>query len=462
MDTPTNFDPVTGQPIVVNTMEPKKKKTGLIIGIIIAVVVLAAAAVACFFLFLKKDPKTQIAEAIKNTTEEYSKKNLLLKDLSFPEYSESKEKTVEFEIETEIPSVGDVSVNATSTMSEDVMQVYGDVNVSFIPSIKFVLQLDDKNLSLYSPLLEKYLFTYGYKNDNTGYVANALKAQNVDLNEILSGFYDAAFKSGNEETSEKLLESFKELGEDLEFEKADAKDYEIDGKDVSCKGYSTKISVDELKDCIMEYYKSIDEMTANAIKVNGMSYSEIMEQAFSQSGAFDEIEEFEVVFYLNEDMLAGITMQPNDQEKLEFAFKGGDYRAQNIDILVDDEVKISLEAEIDSDVETYKLTVPEEDSFGLLVKYDSNNGALSIGTDADGQSITLDFEISKSKNKMEIEMKTIDFGDVYFGGKMTLSTGSELKDISADNVIDLGNASEADLQSVAMEIYSIIMGVMGQ
>lgn len=460
MDTPTNFDPVTGQPIVVNTMQPQKKsKKGLIIGIIIGVLVLAAAVAVGLFFLLGKDPKTQVSLAITNTAKEFSDKNLLFNDLSFEDYDKSKERTATFEIETEIPSVGDVSVSATSSIDDEKMQVYGDVNVAFIPSIKYVIQLDKDNLSIYTPLFDQYVFNYGYNDKNSGFIAELLKEQNVDLNDILSKFYELAMTPNSEEANEELFKSFLELGEKLEFEKTDSKEYEIDGKDVDCKGYKTVVSGDDIKDCIIGYYKSIDELSGNMIKVNGMSYSELMEMSFEN--AFDNLDEFEVVFYLYDDKVAGLTMQPDDEEMVEIAFKGGDYRAQNIDFLVDDEVQFSIEGEIDDDVETYELALADNTPITAKITYNSNDGELTLAAGPKGQEISLDFIISKSKNKLDIEMKTIDFGDVYFGGKLSLSTGAKFEDIDAGTVVDLGNASEEELQGVVQELYSIVMGTMG-
>lgn len=449
MDTPMNFDPMTGQPTVEGDGQSPKKKKGLIIGIIAASVALVAVLTVCFFVFFAKSPKAQIAAAMKNTYTELKEKNLLIQDLNFPEFDESEEKTVEVELETEIPSIGDISFFANVCQNKDTIQMSGDVNLSYIPSIEYVLQLDKSKLSVYTPIVDNYVFTYDYTKKNEGYVPQLLKEESIDLNGILSNIYDSTF-AFDKERSDEVMESLKEIGEKIEFEKIDSKEFEIDNEMVKCKGFRASVDPKDVKEFLVEYYDKL----GNIINPEGEPMSEIMSEALSD---FDTMGEVAVKAYLYDDMMVAFSVEPEGEESVGILFKGGDYRAQNVEFTVDDETTLKIEGSKEGSVETFEFS--NGNPSVLTLEYNQAEGDLNVGIT--GMESLMSFNIDKSDKKMKIEMKILDMGDTYVGGNIELSTGAEIKEFEPQNEFDFGTASEADFEQLIEEISGVVMGALG-
>ena len=165
-NTPMNFDPMTGQPLtqegekiarenqIVTRYEPPKKKTGIIVAIVIGIAVILGIASVLIYLLLFSNPKKVIAEAIAETAEDFSENTELVKLFDIEDISESDENTLVVDLDTEISSVGDLSIYAEGAVDKDkgVMQVDGSINISYIPPIEYCVQIDSERVNKNLPI----------------------------------------------------------------------------------------------------------------------------------------------------------------------------------------------------------------------------------------------------------------------------------------------------------------------
>jgi hypothetical protein len=132
-------------------------------------------------------------------------------------------------------------------------------------------------------------------------------------------------------------------------------------------------------------------------------------------------------------------------DTVEIQFQGGDYRLQNVEVLVDDDTYMKLEGEKDGSTETIKLKAAGETV--LKVEYDTKSGDFEIKADSE----TIKGNIESSRKGVTITISKISSLD---GLKLTLyaKKDADFADVNMKNLFDVGNADESDFYDLMNDI----------
>ena len=466
-----SYDPMTGAPVyegqapssvvpVGAVPEKKKGKGGLIAAIVAAVVVIAAIVVGLIFLLGKGKPSVQIYNAFENTFNNLNKgENLLLTALS----PEGLQKAETFTLSAEggiYDSYWDEEATGSIDMikSKDALQINLGVDLSDIEGIPYIdanIQLDNKTIKVASSLLQN-VYVYDYTKEPDGYIGELLEQTGMeasDINDAIKDYYDMLMDTkGLNDINTKLIEDWKKSFHDLKIEKAGTEEFEINGKDVKCKGYTITITeedmekfIDSYADATRELYNGSFQAVLGAV---GTDADEMVDEIFGD--IYDTIEDMDDVefdVYLYKNALAGI-IADIDGEKVTVSFLGGDYRAQNIQVKAAGS-KIKISSKINKNVEEFSVDVDKETYFSY--EFDSKSGDLSFTVNDGWDEYEFDGINVKSKSDevtITLDDFTIEDEDIEINGALTFKKAAKLTDISGKE-FDLGSASED-------EIYDII------
>ncbi|WP_075721135.1 hypothetical protein [Roseburia sp. 499] len=440
-----SFDPMTGQPV---GAKPKKKgflkstasKVVLAIAII-AVIACGVTAVAfnCGILGSKSD---KVLKAITNTLED---KGELTKAFDFSDIVESNEYTMGFSMEAE-----GVGMECSYLSGKSGKQLTGNVN-AYSTNIDFALNLTEEELQVQIPYITDKIFTYNYTGENTGYLMEEMTSDEVEaFNKVLEYLYSA---ESNDKATEKLKDAVLDEYKSLEFEDAGKEEFEVDGKDRECKGYKTVITKENMQNLIDAYEEatsdSLDEMEELMVDLDPTytmgSYADSFDELRE---ILEEMPDMATTFYLYDNKLACIELQPKGEEAIQIQFLGGDRRAQNMRI-VDEEGNAIFEVvgETDGSEETIEFLVIGESVLSLV--YDSKSGELSLSS----EEFSLSGSIESDKNGFTF---TIDeYSDEYdtydFEGSISLMKGADFQELDGEK-FDIGNASEDEVVDLMKEI----------
>ena len=443
MNNPGSFDTTTGLEITegpVTAPDNTKKNKKLRIGILIAAFILICAAAVCYFVFYANS-KAKIIRAVKNTFSEYDNgANKLLSAFDIEDIISKKDFTVNLELNGGIEDT-DFNLNADIMFDKDIMQMEGDVLVSYIPSIEFALRFDKGRVSLHIPMIKDYLFVYDYHDKNDGYIS--ILTDTKALNTALEDSYDVMFGKDmtSSEEGRKLIDVFIDELKDTEVKKTGSEEFEIDGKDVKCAGYEIMVSD-----------SSIEKILDAVGDMDALKDMRIDDQLY---GLLDEAGDITAQVYIYKNKLAAVILE-SDLPELDICFEGGDYRCQNVRAVLDGEELLRIKGNIEDDVEKASLSFLDQEI--VSYEYDFSKGDLSAKI--------LDLYTSESKIKndgksLEIELDLMDIEDMYIGGKVRIKKGSSISDLSG-NEFNVGNASPDEIDALIKEVYEVAYGIMGK
>lgn len=402
---------------------PKKSNKKLIIGIVIVAAVLLAGVVLYFVLI---NTKGKIPSALIKTFGDLEHQNKVIEALDISELVANQKYTVRFDVDTSVPEVGDTSVTAALTVNKDVAELSGDVDISYIPTIEFTIQLDENELRATCPMIPDRLFIFDYKGQNKGYIDEFVSSDviNEGLAEVYENFFDDENLLSFADEITNLVEEYK----DIEFEDIDDKEYTIDGKEVMCQGYKTHLNKRVINNMLPGF-----------------------------SGIFNEVKGMDIELYIYKDELAAVKFMPEDvDEDFELCFEGGDYRLQNISLLINGKEEGRFESKITGNVETASISGP----LGEIISYEYDFGEGELTVDIPGFD-SVNAKLIRDERKFSFELDYIDIGDTYLGASIAITPDAKLSDMSGEE-FDLGNATEEEFDELIDEIKDTVQGLLGQ
>ena len=271
-----------------------------------------------------------------------------------------------------------------------------------------------------------------------------------DRNKLLEYFYNTKSNTNaSKEFYDALLDEYKTL----DFEEVKEAKFEVDGKDRACEGYKTVITKKNIQNLIDAYEEATSEELEELEEL--MLDLDPSYTAESYAEAFDELkEELEdmpnvtATFYLYDNKLACVELQPKGDKAVQIQFLGGDRRAQNMRIVDEDGyVGFEMIGEKDGSTETFELFADEMSI--LSFEYDSKSGDFSLYSD----EVSVSGTIESDRNGLTIVIN--EFSDEYdsydFEGSISLKKGADFKKLDGDK-FDIGNASEDELMDLMTEI----------
>ncbi len=448
-----NFDPMTGQPIGQQSQPEKKKKKMLLplIGVVVAVVVVLVVGFVVMGAFLGPAGKIQKA-AVKT----FGEMPHLVQDLQGLSMLAKGEYTLGAKIMMEEDSM---EAEFRSKASEK--QVYAKINIEDIPEMTLLASVDKSEVKLQVPELLDQVFVYNFKGKNNGFLMeefdeDELELVNALLEDLNADSIDTSKFYG--ELAAVILEEFNSL----EFEKADKEEYRIDGEKRTCSGYITEITEDNMENIIdgLEEVvgKYLDDDMEALLEESGESIEDIFEDMRDEMEDMDDIE---LSFYLYKNMLACVKMENTDTDStIEVLFKGGDYRAQNIELVEETEYgdySYEMKGSISDSTEKFKFISDGDKDGALEIEYDYKSGDFEIQQDS-YSDIDIKGNLKGSASKIIVKLEEFKYDYDILGGvelEVTLSDSVKMGKFSGKE-FDLGNASEDDFEDLVDDLDDAI------
>ncbi|MGN0132853.1 MAG: hypothetical protein ACI4AA_10465 [Lachnospiraceae bacterium] len=451
---------IYGQPAGGMPPETGKKKIPpiAIAGIVLAVVLVIAIAISiAVYAGVFGGKAGKVANAFINT---FSEQPAIADAFDTEGIVADGQYTVSMEVEAE-----DISIDLECRVDGLEKQFDGNVGAYNVMSVDFSGALTEEELLLYIPFLSDYVFSYNYREIGTGYLLEDADENEIELiNRMFELAYDPQSGEGSEVLSTmEWIESVADNIRETEFESVEKETFEIDGKEVACKGYQTLITqedmqnaLDEIEDQFNAQNGELYELMSEIDETFENPYTEIFDEV---RDGIEEISDFDLRFYIYDNQLAAIVAETQKGEKLSILFKGGDRRTQNIvieNIDIDgNEEYIVLEGESDGSSETTRLIVDEEEIFCFI--YDSESGKYELNVEEDTNNFSGRISSDKTSVKITVD-EFAEFGeDLGYELSMTIRKGAEMKELDGER-FDLGNATEDEVYELMDEISNALYG----
>ena len=441
-----SFDPLTGQPNGGNQKGfklPKDKikmKLGLpiiigvaaiaVVGIIVAILIFSGA-------FLSKQNKVLIAAA--NTFKDSTALTETLEGLGILA-SDSFTLSGKIEVEGE-------GFQGSFASKDGEMQLSGKVDISGAPEIEGVIGVDSKAVRARIDGFTDYMFVYNYTGKNSGYLMELAEDYGYEdeIEMLNSGLKNLTTKKNRDEIVKELGKVCLKEFNKWEIQKASKEEFEVNGKDRKCKGYTLTITEDNMLDFIGAVSKVIEKE---------VEIDEIEHALSELEYEFEDMPDIEATFYIYDNMLAAIILEV-DKEEIEVLFQGGEARWQNTVVKYEKFKVLEIEGKTTGSVEKYTVRFAED--YDIDIEYNKKSGALEVEAseeyrgntsvytfaanvkgNADQLTVVLD-SYKENKDKIDLDME------------FTLQKGAKFNKISGKE-FDLGNADEDDFEDLIDDV----------
>jgi hypothetical protein len=452
---PTGYDPMTGEPIYGDTTTKEKKKldTGKlpkVLGAVVAAVVVLAI-IATVVVKLATPTYMKIISATVKTFDE--KPYFVEEALSAFDIVKDKKFTAGVTAE-----VDDNTYTVESVLAGQKYQLSVAVDGEDVDDFSVLVRLDSDALSLYAPKLSKKVIQYDYNKGVTGYIADELDDDDIKMfNKVLKGMVN----TGNGEALKSdLYKVFKNSLKELEFEKLDSDEFEVDGKDVNCKGYRVKITKSYVKSLLNEIKDVMSDRSYSDTIAEVMGYDDFSDLISDMKSEADYMDTVKVSFYIYKNKLASVSITA-DNETLEVDFKGGDYRIQNIDIKGKDSYYgryniLKVEGSCAKNKEEFDVTFYNPSGSTIAqgtVEYNKKSGNLEMDF---GRSIfQFEGKINSSSSKVEVSIDSVCIdGSRFSPDSLTLylSDKTKLTSLDSSKTFDVNKADELEWEELGDDI----------
>lgn len=466
------FDPMTGQPIYTAQPQPqfqsqsqfqpqpqapkKSHKTAIIVSIIVGVVVLLGILAFVLAAVLFSNPRTTVERACAKTFSEGGYLYDALKDI----HGFGKEYTVTSNIlamtQDEYSDSSFVFYTQLGVKGKD-KQLAGTIeyNNSFktIPEIEYKMQIDEHEARLQIPTIDNHVFTYNYTEEKHGYLTEVGLAEQLQrIDDVLKMIYSSESPEDieNTELGVKLINFYRSL----KVKKSEAGQFEVDGISRKCKGYAIQVTQEDMNRFRKIYQEYIETTMADQLHVIGMSAEEYTEQLFAD---IQDMETATIRFYVYQKKLASVELE-FEGNIYQVVFHGGDYRIQNVEMIVNDVTVCSIEGELAGDEES--ITMDFSGNHAEVI-YNRSTGAYDL-------KVENTFEMNGTLSLGNKEMKLVvdqfvpegDYLDYVLSGDIAVTKGAVI-DTMKGETFDIGNASEAEYDELFDDLNQMLYGLLG-
>ena len=460
------FDPMTGQPIYTaqpqfqsqpQSQAPKKShKTAIIVSIIVGVVVLLGILAFVLAAVLFSNPRTTVEKACAKTFSEGGYLYDALKDIR----GFGKEYTVTSNIQIDMQSeYSDSSIafyTQMGVMGKD-KQLAGTIEYNnswiTIPEIEYKMQIDEHEARLQIPTVDSHVFTYNYIEEKHGYLTEIASAEDLQMmDDALEMIYSSESPEDikNTEFGVKLVNWYRSL----KVKKSDAGQFEVDGNIRKCKGYALQVTQEDMNRFREIYQEYIGTTMADQLYALGMSAEEYTEQIFED---IQDMEDAALRFYIYQKELACVELESAD-DICQVVFHGGDYRTQNIEVIVNDVTVCSIEGELAGDEETITMDFSGDRA---VVTYNRSTGAYGLKVE---NAFEMNGTLSLGSKEMKVVVDQLalegDYSDYSLSGDIAVTKGAVI-DTMKGETFDIGNASEAEYEELFDDLNQLLYGLLG-
>ena len=456
------FDPMTGELITEETTErtsKKSHKTAIIASIIAGVVVLLGILAFALAAMLFSNPRTTVERACAKTFAEGGYLYDALKDVR----GFGKEYTV----------TANIQINMQSEYSESSMAFYTQLGVEgkdkqlagtieynnswiTIPEIEYKMQIDKHEARLQIPTIDSHVFTYNYTEEKQGYLTETASAEDLQMvDDALKMIYSSEFPKDikNTEFGVKLLDFYRSL----KVEKSEAGQFEVDGTSRKCRGYAIQITQEDMNRFREIYQEYIETTMADQLHALGMSAEEYTEQIFAD---IRDMEDATLRFYVYQKELACVELE-SAANTYQVVFHGGDYRTQNIEVIVNAVTVCSIEGELAGDEETIVIDLMEDH---ITLKYNRSTGGYDIRSENAYEKMEMNGILSIGNKEIGLTVDQFalegDYLNLVLSGDIAVTKVAVI-DTMKGEIFDIGNASEAEYDELFDDLNQLLYGLLG-
>lgn len=522
---PIGYDPMTGEPIYANSQPQAgagvgydqmagqqvyggapqntygnvtsgggdfKPKKGLpkwvipVVGGVAGVAVVAGAAAAVLNSGLFGNTNTKILAALKNTFAG----SPMMEQMDYASLVEDGNYTMAFKgmIESSddysLSSLEDcaLEISIGSDMAKGEYGITGSVFVEEIDTkLSAEIFVNQSEIALAVPEIIERTFVYDFTKEKKGYITEVAGDDEIEMvDELLKFVTSPDYYKNAQKMSDDMTKQILDVYNTWEFEKIDAEEFEINGKDKKCTGYELVLTEDmvlELFEVILNSYetyyeeqqKQMEDLMSDFADMSG-AYVEELDMADALEELEDELdgmEDIELQIYLDKDQIAAVIYESDEYDvTVSVLVQGGDYPMQNAEIVLesdDEEISIAKKGEKKGNVYENEIEIDGFDEFVAEWTYDSKSGELSAEFESDGIGLNLEGTVKKSSGNVAIELSSLELDD--YGMVTEISGTFEVCDKSDAKKpkykeFDLGNADEDEFEDIAGEIEDAVYDLM--
>ena len=430
-----------GQSANVLDLPPQKNKSWLI-ALIAAVVIILVEAIV--MVFGRSTPKEKVEKAMKNT---FSHKSLLWENMSRFKGANQKSNTMGVNVKVDSEQMA-----FELKMNEELLQLWGKVNMEEIPEMELWANLTDTQVEARVSELEDTLIVYKFREPKTGVLLDYTSRETLDMiDEALIMITDLLKAEEREEALKKQKEAGKELiqifmeeYEKLEITEADKASYEVDGQTVECQGYKMLVPGESAKTILQKTEAVYEKYGFDYWTV----YEEFYENPFELLYDADFSEDLEISFYLAQKKVVAIVL--NNQ--VELLFDGDkDQGTWSMEMVVEEQSIWKLESTVEGNNEEIVLAIGEVPMIDLSYNGESSQFELNIGYYIPYAKVSGVMEFSE--NELRIAMDKLE--SAYFPFEMTIDyyiKNETVMDSLEGEALNLNELTESDMMLLYMKL----------
>lgn len=342
----------------------------------------------------------------------------------------------------------EIEVCFANNLSANQMSLEGKISSGEIGA-EGIIYVDDEQVLISAPDVIDEVIRYGYREKLDGDLEDVMRYAGVDLDEI-NDMLESIFsdEKGNDFETE-LKKTSLAVIKNMNFKKADKKEFEINGKDKKCTGYELLVDED-LVTMICDAYEDVwDDYKGQIEILNKFTGAGVDEEIFDYMRERAEYMEGELAVYLYKNKIAAITYEV-DGEEMTVEFHGGNTPWENTTVLINDDEVMELTGDVKNQKET--ATLEMDGSTVMEYEYDYKSGNFEFETPVLEISANLNKSGSDYIYKIE-EITSYGYSaDVEL--EITLSEGAKISQIKEKDVFDIGNADYLDIIEFISDIES--------
>ena len=396
------FDPMTGELITEETteQEPKKShKMAIIVSIIVGVVALLGILAFVLAAVLLSNPRTAVEKACAKTFSEGGYLYDTCRDFQGFEKDYTVTSNIRIAMQSEY-SDGSIILYTQLGVDGKDKQLAGTMAYNSawmnIPEIEYKLQIDEDEVRLQIPSVDSHVFTYNYTEEKHGYLTEIASAEDLQAIDDVLKMIYSSESSGDIKNTESAVKLMNWY-RSLKVEKSDAGQFEVDGNIRKCKGYAILVTRED-----MNRFRDI----------------------------------YQVIFH------------------------GGDYRTQNMEILVNGAVVCTIEGTLAGDEES--ITVDFSGNH-VEVTYNRSTEAYDIKSENTYEKIEMNGILSVGSKEIRLTVDQFALegeADYTLSGDIAVTKGVVI-DTMKGEAFDIGNASEEEYDELFDDLNQLLYGLLG-
>ena len=216
------------------------------------------------------------------------------------------------------------------------------------------------------------------------------------------------------------------------------------------------VKLGELDDAEEIYQEYVETAMTDRLHALGMSAEEYTEQIFAD---IQDMEDATIRFYVYQKELACVELEAAG-DIYQVIFHGGDYRTQNMEILVNGAVVCTIEGTLAGDEES--ITVDFTGNH-VEVTYNRSTEAYDIKSENTYEKIEMNGILSVGSKEIRLTVDQFALegeADYTLSGDIAVTKGVVI-DTMKGETFDIGNASEEEYDELFDDLNQLLYGLLG-